>query len=754
MVNYNFHSLSSSDLEILARDLLQKHLDIYLDNFKSGRDGGIDLRSSKSKDGILIVQCKHFLNSPYSALITELKKEVPKINALKPNRYIIVTTQGLTQNNKEEIKQIFDPYIISTEDIYSRENLNNLLTLYPEIEKRHYKLWLSSQNVLEKILHNEIFNRTEISIESIKRRMRLYVQNESYFKAREVLNDRNCCIIAGAPGIGKTTLAEMLLIEYLANDFEIYKLSDIKEAFKVYSKKKKQVFYYDDFLGQTSLDIKLRNQEDEDIIELMNIAKSNPNTKFILTTREYILNQAKTVYEKLASPDLEKLNYIIRLDNYTRLDKAKILYNHIYFSDLPKELLDQIITDRNYKKIIDHKNYNPRIIEKMTIDIFHKDLDPSNYFSEFLSNLDNPMRIWEHAFNYQLSDTARNLLLVIATLPEPVAKEDLRLALNSFEEICDKKSTIGDFDKALRELLGSFIDIDRVSNKNFVKYNNPSIKDYIEYYLSDNPEILSLLCRSIIFFDQCVKVRNFSKKEAPLFLSCMHDFLESLERSFKSASITYLLFNDADHLRKEEVSYIHRYMYVRTLSDYIPEDQFNKTLSNLENSVFELAHLNKGEKHHFLIILDNFNNYSASKSESEWVQLFKKILLNDLNDIYSYDILTDLRIRYQSEFSFSDYEYMRHSFIEFHDKDFDTFLDEVEDEDELTEYARILEGLASYFSIDVEDFLDELASKMHELFSPDHEPDFDYEDDWRYDDYSSNVNVDDQIDMLFDGLKD
>ena len=60
MNNYNFLNLSPIDFEELVRNLLQKHLDLFLGSFASGRDDGIDLRYSKNKNKDLIVQCKRY----------------------------------------------------------------------------------------------------------------------------------------------------------------------------------------------------------------------------------------------------------------------------------------------------------------------------------------------------------------------------------------------------------------------------------------------------------------------------------------------------------------------------------------------------------------------------------------------------------------------------------------------------------------------------------------------------------------------
>src|SRR5262249_53817199 len=143
MANYDFRSLSSFEFEHLTRDLLQQELGIRLESFKTGRDGGIDLRYSAGEKNDLIVQCKHFVDTPYRTFLSILEREeIPKVKRLGPNRYILATSKGLTPQNKEEIRKLFHPFCQNTADIYGRDDLNNLLGLHPEIEKRHFKLWL------------------------------------------------------------------------------------------------------------------------------------------------------------------------------------------------------------------------------------------------------------------------------------------------------------------------------------------------------------------------------------------------------------------------------------------------------------------------------------------------------------------------------------------------------------------------------------------------------------------------------------
>ena len=66
----------------------------------------------------------------------------------------------------------------------------------------------------------------------------------------------------------------------------------------------------------------------------MSDVRQAQNTKFIMTTREYILNQAKLTYEALALSNINLTKCIVDLSDYTPYIRANILYNHLYFSDL------------------------------------------------------------------------------------------------------------------------------------------------------------------------------------------------------------------------------------------------------------------------------------------------------------------------------------------------------------------------------------------------------------------------------------
>ena len=78
-----------------------------------------------------------------------------------------------------------------------------------------------------------------------------------------------------------------------------------------------------------------------------------------MTTREYILNQAKSTYEKLARSSFDINRCTVDIAKFTNIEKAKILFNHLYFEEIPIEYRENILQYKNYRKIISHKNSLP-----------------------------------------------------------------------------------------------------------------------------------------------------------------------------------------------------------------------------------------------------------------------------------------------------------------------------------------------------------------------------------------------------------
>ena len=103
----------------------------------------------------------------------------------------------------------------------------------------------------------QIEGRTRYLLKRIKEKIPFYVVTKKLDVANKILQKEKLLLITGQPGIGKTTLAEILLFERAKNHHKIYKVENISEAEDVISPndEEKQLFYFDDFLGANYFEI-------------------------------------------------------------------------------------------------------------------------------------------------------------------------------------------------------------------------------------------------------------------------------------------------------------------------------------------------------------------------------------------------------------------------------------------------------------------------------------------------------------------
>ncbi|PPK99317.1 restriction endonuclease [Parapedobacter indicus] len=609
-MNYHLEVLNDKEFEQLSKDLLEKVLGIPLQNFKTGKDGGIDLRYSSHIQNDIIIQAKAYTKSNYANLRATMNKEKVKMNKLSPSpkRYILTTTCALSPKEVDEIMVIMNPYILSTQDIYGRDRIESLISGHHDIEKKYYKLWLTSTNILETILHNGQRSQSEFFRDKVLKKASIYVPTKNLQDAIDKLNENKFVIISGEPGVGKTTIAYILICDLLSNGYELINIDDkISDALNLLSLNPdiKQVFFFDDFLGANINEILNPKNTESKIINFIEQIESSKNKFLILTSRTTILNQAKDNYEHFARQKFDRRSkYELRLNEYSLLNKAKIVYNHLYFNDISKQFKSSFFENKNYLKIVEHKNYFPRLIEFITS---QHNYDPDYYKSvdEFIfKNLANPTEIWKVAFERQLEDEDRFLLFTLFSFAQPrVRHEILEHAFDSRYRYEIKENgiqkKIDPFNRALKKTLGSFITSVKVRDGvNEYQLLNPSIADFLLNYIRDSTEERNRILFSIGDIDQLtgyfdierkdkiVLTRDFLKSYYPVFINCLHN-INNKELSFAILNILYCFdkfFNPKiinDH--SAFLTYFQK-LIKSEYKDYISSSRFITILENIPNN--------------------------------------------------------------------------------------------------------------------------------------------------------------------------
>ncbi|MGW7083328.1 nSTAND3 domain-containing NTPase [Streptomyces sp. NPDC054871] len=491
METFELSRLTDFDFEAVCKDVFEEEFGVQLEIFTSGADGGVDLRHTYRDGSSLVIQCKHWHRSTRAKLIEYVRKvEAAKVAKLSPARYILATSLTLTRGAKDKLFTALQPYVKSPNDIYGKDEIDALLRKHEIVVRRHLRLWLTSASVLNSLLVKNIVTRSRALVHELEQTLLTYADNPSHARAWEILEDKRVCVIAGIPGIGKTTLSHVLCAQYLSDGFELVEISeDAEEANRTWDDEVKQVYYYDDFLGQTTLDEKLGKNEDGRLLSLMKRVSRDPNKRLILTTREYILAQAKQRYERLDRHSFDTQMCVLDLADYTFQCRAAILYNHVYSSPLPQSVKASFAFSNVYRPIIEHRNFNPRIVATTLAEAELLSDDPELAPSDILANLEDPYRLWDHIVMNQLGEADVRLLKVIFSFLGSVRLDDLQNLWAMYGE------SLRDLRKTLSTLDGTMLKTSEEQDGGiYVGFHNPSVRDYfVGLIRSDKAELISLI---------------------------------------------------------------------------------------------------------------------------------------------------------------------------------------------------------------------------------------------------------------------
>ncbi|WP_405361861.1 restriction endonuclease [Kitasatospora sp. NBC_00085] len=492
MDSFELGRLTDHEFEEVCRDLFSDLLGVPLEIFPRGRDRGIDLRNTAADGSRTIVQCKHRPGSTSAQLVAHLiKEELPKVTGLKPARYVIATSTAVTVDGKEKLVTSFAPYVRTTGDIHGVGEIVAALRSRPELVERHFRLWLSSTAVLQTLLNKAQHQRSALLRRRLPDVAATFVAHDGFERARVTLSAQHVCVLAGIPGVGKTTVALMLAAWLMGKGYEVYEVSqDIDEINDLWREDVPQVFLYDDFLGQTTLENVLNKNEDSRLLTVIRAIEEAPDKALVMTSRDYILEHAAQRYERLADPDVSDATAVIRLTDLSLSVRGQILYNHVDRSAVPTDQKRRFAEPEVWRPIVEHRNFNPRLIEE-TLRLAKR--QEGDVGEAMLENLNAPRKIWERIVENQLTEEAVQILEVLFTLQSATLAE-LEESWSWYRQELDKGVEPRTFRSALRVVEGTMLTIDGDE----ISFHNPSIADYLRYHLNEGRAHIQALLGAMV----------------------------------------------------------------------------------------------------------------------------------------------------------------------------------------------------------------------------------------------------------------
>lgn len=520
---YNFNNLSDFEFEILCKDIMEKELGISLHIFGKGRDGGIDLTDDCINKNI-VIQVKHYINSTFSNLKSSLQSEVNKVNIMKPKQYYICCARSLSPSNTVEIYNMFSKYMDSDRNIISLNDINEFLENPQNISivRKNYKLWLQATNILSEIYNQSIFIDCESLLYNIENDSKAFVETECYRQCQRILLEDRIVFLIGAPGVGKTITTKMIALYFASIGYRIRyttngDIRDLKNSISS-DKELKEVLLLDDCLGQHYFNMK--ETQGNELLSLIKYISMNPNKMIILNSRVTIFNEAKEKYNEfnMFVEDKKIKLHIIDMNKVSIADKGLILYNHLFYKNVPLEYYNNILTNKKYVNIVKHNNYTPRIIEFVTREVNYKRIDANDYAKFILGILDYPNGIWEEEFNRRLQKEDRIFMTTLYSLTDTTVPINILRRAYNYRLYNSKyiDTTINIFDNVLSRMSNSLVIIYDKNGEKEVGVINPSVNDYLKGYIESNELEIKSIVENITEYCQVKRFLRDKGKESQI----------------------------------------------------------------------------------------------------------------------------------------------------------------------------------------------------------------------------------------------
>lgn len=328
---------------------------------------------------------------------------------------------------------------------------------------------------------------------------------------------------------------------------------------------------------------------------------------------------------------------ILDMKEMTVVDKAQILYNHLYFKGIPTDYFQNIKTNKAYRAIVSHKNYTPRIIEYVTSPWVYNKMPAKEYASFIMDCFACPDEIWHEEFTERLTQADRIFMTTLFSLTDKCV--DVTIHRRAYEKRLSNTPGIDvtkhQWEETHRRLYNSMVIDVNLQGTRCLSVVNPSVNDFLKKYLDDNPLEKQAIYDNISEFAQVKK----------LFPDRIDDFVIN-------GKILDLHFADPGQKQIEILSRVcslkifdHR--YDEMINDFLKDPLFYSDALLMQRAAI-LVHLFTEEMKTFYHTKDwlaakNLIHFFEWADLDEYVIFFSNIRRCGNGDIFQpyYDALTD-----------------------------------------------------------------------------------------------------------------
>lgn len=339
---------------------------------------------------------------------------------------------------------------------------------------------------LSQILDERAYAQAREILSSLGDDLEKFVITDAYNRAARAVAEHGFVLLLGEPACGKSTIAAALAVGAL----DVWKCSTVKarDADDVVAhsnpQELKQFFWIDDAFGATQIDWQGTIRWNNAFPHIQ--AAIRRGARFVLTSRTYIYNSARSILKETALPVLRESQVVIQVENITKEERRQILYNHIRLGSQPRSFKREV---KPYlKSVASHKNFGPEIARRLGNPAFTRQLDISAYgLEDFVAR---PRALLRDVIQTLDANSRSAIALVFMSggnLPSPI-----NLTHEEEHAITLLGGSVVEIRNALVALNGSLLIQVQQDGRFYWRFKHPTIRDAFASIVAENRELLDI----------------------------------------------------------------------------------------------------------------------------------------------------------------------------------------------------------------------------------------------------------------------
>lgn len=496
MASFDLHMLGWRDFQHLCltvtREVLGQTVASFVDTKDAGRDGAFfgtwSPSGLESYQGNFVIQAKHTAlpnkSLTLSLVAEELKKAESLVNSGLCDVYVLMSNARLTGESEQKIRDALISRGVKQVLILGHDWFNQTISASGRLRILVPRLY--GLGDLTQILDERAYGQAAAVLGGMRTDLAKLVRTETYERAAEALDHHGFVLLSGAPMTGKTTIAaELALAAVDIFDTRVVALQDSAELPERWNPNERQFFWLDDAFGATQLNQFLASSWQRATPRVKAAIESG--SKFVLTSRDYVLQSAWPYLKPGTFPLLEGARVVVDVADLTLQERQQILYNHLKHGRQDEQFLMQLRP--HLDGLASHPGFRPELARRLAEPTFTTSMGrpTAHKLDRFF---EQPLEMLESIFEGLDTDSQAALGLLFlgrGWLSSPIEPDDRG------EELMRRLgASLGGVTSALDALNGSLVTVVPRDSDQGWAFAHPTMADAYAKLLQ-KPEFLHLL---------------------------------------------------------------------------------------------------------------------------------------------------------------------------------------------------------------------------------------------------------------------